>query len=83
MKKENILYLMRSTTSKTFYYVLILLLNDEMSETYSLLYTIWLAENMIITLHCFYYICYSKKSKYPLFILKNVIRTGTPKQAID
>ena len=56
MKKENILYLMRSTTSKTFYYVLILLLNDEMSETYSLLYTIWLAENMIITLHCFYYI---------------------------
>ena len=40
MKKENILYLMRSTTSKTFYYVLILLSNDEMSETYSLLHTI-------------------------------------------
>ena len=62
MKKENILYLMRSTTSKTFYYVLILLWNDEMSETYSLLYTIWLAENMIIALHCFDYISVIQKN---------------------
>ena len=62
MKKENILYLMRSTTSKTFYYVLILLSNDEISETYSLLYTIWLAENMIIALHCFDYISVIQKN---------------------